>query len=247
MGTLPLPTLPTPYTLHPHTHSTMSKDTFAVFPTRMALTAMKSRLVSAKKGHSLLKKKADALMLRFRGIAREIRAYKENLGEMMSKSAFSITQARYVAGVKIPVFEAYEESSGTDELSLTGLGKGGAQIRKCKDNFAEALKDLAKLASLQTSFITLDEAIKVTNRRVNAIEHIIIPKIENTISYISSELDEGEREEFFRLKKIKEKKAEALAEKKALMAQRAASKGLDYDSDDAGPSLLDDADEDIIV
>ena len=234
---------------------------------------MKSRLVSAKKGHSLLKKKADALMLRFRGIAREIRAYKENLGEMMSKSAFSITQARYVAGdfaylvtenvgsasikirtelenvagVKIPVFEAYEESSGTDELSLTGLGKGGAQIRKCKDNFAEALKDLAKLASLQTSFITLDEAIKVTNRRVNAIEHIIIPKIENTISYISSELDEGEREEFFRLKKIKEKKAEAVAEKKAAMAQRAASKGLDYDSDDAGPSLLDDADEDIIV
>lgn len=56
--------------------------------------------------------------------------------------------------------------------------------------------------SLQTSFVTLDEVIKITKRRVNAIEHVIIPRIENTISYISTELDEAEREEFYRLKKI---------------------------------------------
>jgi len=55
---------------------------------------------------------------------------------------------------------------------------------------------------LQTSFVTLDEVIKITKRRVNAIEHVIIPRIENTISYISTELDEAEREEFYRLKKI---------------------------------------------
>ncbi len=52
----------------------------------------------------------------------------------------------------------------------------------------------------------LDEVIKVTNRRVNAIEHVIIPKIENTIHYITSELDEQDREEFFRLKKVQQKK-----------------------------------------
>ena len=59
---------------------------------------------------------------------------------------------------------------------------------------------------LQTAFVLLDEVIKITNRRVNAIEHVIIPKIENTISYIASELDEQDREEFFRLKKVQGKK-----------------------------------------
>ncbi len=65
---------------------------------------------------------------------------------------------------------------------------------------------LIDLASLQTAFVILDEVIKVTNRRVNAIEHVIIPKVENTIKFISSELDEQDREEFFRLKKIQGKK-----------------------------------------
>jgi len=71
---------------------------------------------------------------------------------------------------------------------------------------------LVELATLQTCFITLDEAIKVTNRRVNAIEHVIIPRIENTMNYIVTELDEMEREEFFRMKKIQAKKK---AERKA--------------------------------
>ena len=65
---------------------------------------------------------------------------------------------------------------------------------------------LVDLASLQTSFVILDQVIKITNRRVNAIEHVIIPRIENTILYIASELDEQDREEFFRLKKVQGKK-----------------------------------------
>ena len=52
----------------------------------------------------------------------------------------------------------------------------------------------------------MDEVIKVVNRRVNAIEHVIIPRTENTISYINSELDELDREEFYRLKKVKNNK-----------------------------------------
>uniref|UniRef100_A0A8C2GEL5 V-type proton ATPase subunit D n=1 Tax=Cyprinus carpio TaxID=7962 RepID=A0A8C2GEL5_CYPCA len=107
------------------------KDRIDVFPSRIYITIMKARLKGAQTGRSLLKKKADALSMRFRQILRKI---------------------------------------------------------------------------IETSFVTLDEAIKVTNRRVNAIEHVIIPRIERTLSYIITELDEREREEFYRLKKIQEKK-----------------------------------------
>lgn len=54
------------------------------------------------------------------------------------------------------------------------------------------------MASLQTAFTILDEVIRATNRRVNAIEHVVIPRLENTVKYITSELDEMDREEFFR-------------------------------------------------
>ena len=90
---------------------------------------------------------------------------------------------------------------------------------------------------MQTSFITLDEVIKTTNRRVNAIEHVIIPRIERTLAYIISELgefefsflyfhdslaDELEREEFYRLKKVQDKKKKIKAAKEALQAERKA-------------------------
>jgi V-type H+-transporting ATPase subunit D len=63
-----------------------------------------------------------------------------------------------------------------------------------------------RLASLQTSFVTLDEALKVTNRRVNALENVTIPKIEGVLAYIGRELDELEREDFTRLKLVQKKK-----------------------------------------
>jgi len=81
------------------------------------------------------------------------------------------------------------------------------------------------LASLQTSFITLDEVIKTTNRRVNAIEHVIIPKIERTLDYITTELDENEREEFYRMKKIQRKKNNMRAEAERAKAARLAESG----------------------
>ena len=69
---------------------------------------------------------------------------------------------------------------------------------RCREVYKKAVETLVELASLQTAFVILDEVIKVVNRRVNAIEHVIIPRTENTIAYIVSELDELDREEFYR-------------------------------------------------
>ncbi|OUC42838.1 V-type sodium ATPase, D subunit domain protein [Trichinella nativa] len=77
-----------------------------------------------------------------------------------------------------------------------------------KKSYNKAVELLVELATLQTCFISLDEAIKVTNRRVNAIEFVIIPRIESTLQYILSELDEREREDFYRLKKVQKKRKE---------------------------------------
>lgn len=94
-------------------------------------------------------------------------------------------------------------------------------MQKCRETYIKAVGTLVELASLQTAFTILDEVIRATNRRVNAIEHVIIPRLDNTIKYINSELDEMDRwvlahwrrrrlilyrEEFFRLKKVQGKK-----------------------------------------
>ncbi|CAD6188431.1 unnamed protein product [Caenorhabditis auriculariae] len=224
------------------------KDRIAVFPSRMAQTLMKTRLKGAQKGHSLFeKKKADALNMRFRDILKKIVENKVLMGEVMKEAAFSLAEAKFTAGdfshtviqnvsqaqyrvrmkkenvvgVFLPVFDAYQD--GPDAYDLTGLGKGGANIARLKKNYNKAIELLVELATLQTCFITLDEAIKVTNRRVNAIEHVIIPRIENTLTYIVTELDEMEREEFFRMKKIqanKKKLKEAEAEERAKIAAK---------------------------
>ena len=99
------------------------------------------------------------------------------------------------------------------------------------------------MASLQTSFVTLDEVIKITNRRVNAIEHVIIPKIERTLAYITTELDESEREEFYRLKKIQGKKKR---ERKIAEATKERLKAEGMEVHEVPNLLEDDNDEDLL-
>ncbi|KAJ3356725.1 H(+)-transporting V1 sector ATPase subunit D [Entophlyctis luteolus] len=163
-------------------------------------------------------------------ILKKIDEAKRKMGKVLQVASFSYAEVKYstgdisyliresakiaqlkvkakqenVSGVQLPAFDLNVD--GQNAFELTGLGRGGQQVQKCKETYQKAVEVLVQLASLQTAFVILDEVIKVTNRRVNAIEHVIIPKIENTIRFVQSELDEMDREEFFRLKKIQAKK-----------------------------------------
>jgi len=234
-----------------------------IFPTRMALTTMKSKLKGATRGHSLLKKKSDALSMRFRALLGKLADAKEEMGKEMKTASFSLATAKWaaspldishtvienvgstafeklkinsdnVAGVELPVFEQLSDT-GKQSEQLTGLGKGGEQIRKTRESYSKALKALISIASLQTSFVTLDQVIKITNRRVNAIECIVKPRLERTIAYINDELDEIDREEFYRLKMIQSKKKIAQDKKDV----DAAARGVSVTSAEAQKQLVD--------
>jgi len=204
-------------------------------PTRMNQQVYKGKKKAAVSGHKLLKKKADALKVKFRDYAKMIADTKGHMSSDASAAFFSLTQAEYaagnfkqkvtegtytarvrigagienVAGVKLPVFKIYDTNVNVDNQSL-GLVRGGKKIAATREKFSFFLNQLIKLASLQTSFITLDQAMKVTNRRVNALENVTIPKIQYILDYIARELDEFEREDFTRLKLVQSKKAQSL-------------------------------------
>jgi len=221
----------------------MAKERYDAFPSRMMLQTFKAKKKAAALGHSLLKKKADALKARQRELLEEILKAKLELNDAIKDSYFSHTKATYAAGdfnktvlsqvgkavmklstktqnvtgVKLLSFELVEDRIGRQESHL-GIARGGEQIEKCRKTFENALSLLVRIGGLQTSFHSLDQAIKVTNRRVNALDCVVIPKMTNTVAYITSELDEREREDLFRLKKVIENKKKYALEKEAEMA-----------------------------
>jgi V-type H+-transporting ATPase subunit D len=170
--------------------------------------------------------------------------------ESVKNARFRITtKQENVSGVYLPQFEAYQKEEIND-FGLTGLGKGGQQVARCREVYTRAVETLVELASLQTAFVILDEVIKVVNRRVNAIEHVIIPRTENTITYINSELDELDREEFYRLKKVSNKKQRDNAErdKEIMEARKKNGEGSDEENTDGESNdvLGEHEDDDVI-
>jgi len=232
----------------------MAESRLPVFPSRMVLTALKDRTVAARTGHELLKKKSDAIKARLQKMLRQIVEVKRTCVKELSDSYFGFTEATWaagqfshivvenvkeasfrvkgsvnnVAGVKLPIFERNDALVVRDkDLSMLGLSKGGQQISAARDRFTKTLNAFVELASLQTSLQTLDNALKITNRKVNALEFVIMPQLNNTVKYVISELDELEREDQYRIKKVKDirtrQEEEELEEKKAaeIAAERA--------------------------
>eukprot|EP00831_Metopus_contortus_P064292 TRINITY_DN57562_c0_g1_i5.p1 TRINITY_DN57562_c0_g1~~TRINITY_DN57562_c0_g1_i5.p1 ORF type:complete len:245 (+),score=63.48 TRINITY_DN57562_c0_g1_i5:75-809(+) len=203
----------------------------------------------------------------FREVMLKLIEIKKSLGKQFSDSLMSLADANYaagefsrnvldsvkyrsniklsmfpqnVAGVSLPYFKMREldEDSGSSESVPLGLLQGGRAISKCKDRFKSLLELMVQIASLQTAFLTLDEVIKVTSRRVNALEHVVIPQIEFYIDFIKKVLDQHEREDFFRLKKLGDKKKKKKKKYSALIPnkkknQKITRKTLVYTTGDA--------------
>ncbi|CAI2378791.1 unnamed protein product [Moneuplotes crassus] len=252
----------------------MSKQ---VLPSRMALQQQKVKLKAAKKGHELLKKKSDALKKAFREVMLKIIDTKKRMGDEFSQSMLSLAEANFaagdfgrnvadqvktksnirlsvtadnIAGVHLPKFALRgEEREESDDKAMLGLTGGGKAINKCRERFANFLKLLIQIASLQTQFITLDEVIKVTNRRVNALEFVVVPRIEDIINFIDKELDEQAREDFFRLKRVTDNKKKE-KEKELRKSEQKGEQEPTNEGDDGEAlqetNMLEDSDDDIV-
>jgi len=246
---------------------------------RMTLQTFKGRLIGATKGWRLLKKKRDALKAKFQLLLKEIVTVKLTVGSSLKDASFALAKANWAnageditstvverakkptvlcklfaencAGVTLPSFKLKEDCGKDMSTQTLGLAHGGAVIGACRDTYYTAVISLVRLATLQTHFKSLDEAIKMTSRRVNALEYILIPRIDSIMAYIIQEMDEEAREEFFRVKKVVQKKKEkkereAIAEAKEAAASGKGAAGKSSSTMDA-PSMLDGAKDDDVI
>jgi len=200
-----------------------------VNPTRMELLKLKDRVNLATKGHKLLKEKRDALIMEFFNIldrAKGVREkVEEKLGESFAdlvvaqttmgdfavrKAAMSVQESldidvdtRSVMGVNVPVIEHKDIKKSMIERGY-GLADTSAKLDEASKGFEEVIELILELSEVEMTVKLLAGEIESTKRRVNALEHIIIPRLENTVKYIEMRLEEMERENFVRLKMIKQ-------------------------------------------
>ncbi len=209
-----------------------------IHPTRMELLTLRKRRAIAERGRDLLREKLDALMIEFFQFVREIAALRTKAQGLLAQAyddfieaqmamgymkleqtsigvddRFTIeTKTRNVIGVTIPYiqvnvkpltgfpYNVYDTSITLDEATL---------------KMADAIKAIAELSSAEAAVKKLAEAIAATKRRVNSLEYVVIPRMLATIRYIEMHLEEAEREDFFRLKRIKSRLAKVEAKVEA--------------------------------
>ncbi len=202
----------------------------AVTPTRMELNRLKKKLATAKKGHKLLKDKRDELMRQYLELAKENMELrlkveegikKANVNFVIAKAGMSEQilhtalmapkqeiylecESRNVMSVDVPQFTAKTRTADPADVYPYGFAFTSGDLDDAVSSISEILPDMIKLAEVEKSCQLMAAEIEKTRRRVNALEHVIIPESEENIHYISMKLSENERSTQTRLLKVQD-------------------------------------------
>ncbi len=212
-----------------------------VNPTRMELSKLKKRLATATRGHKLLKDKQDELMRRFIDLIKynnKLRGEVEDklqgafkdflmasaaispqfLEEAISypKESISLELAeKNIMSVNVPVMNFVRKLEGdSGSIYPYGFYSTSSELDNSIEQLYLILPKLLELAEVEKSCQLMADEIEKTRRRVNALEYMTIPQLQETIKYIKMKLDENERGALSRLMKVKDmmEKAQAAAE-----------------------------------
>ena len=204
--------------------------TTQINPTRMELTRLKRKLVTAVKGHRLLKDKRYELMREFLDLVRENMELRKKVEAAIEKANrnFVVAKAgmseetlrgalmapkqevylkpgeKNVMSVEIPVFEFETRTPDAGDIYSYGFAFTSGELDQAVEYLSGILPDMLKLAEIEKSCQLMAAEIEKTRRRVNALEHVIIPETQYGIRYITMKLDENERSTQVRLMKVKD-------------------------------------------
>ena len=196
----------------------------------MELSRQKKKLVTATRGHKLLKDKRDELMRQFLELVRENKALREKVeaGIAEANRNFVLAKAgvsdatlnaallapkqevyleagtKNVMSVNIPVFEAKTRTPDEGDIYPYGYAFTSSDLDGAVKSLSDLLPDLLRLAEIEKSCQLMAIEIEKTRRRVNALEHVMIPDAQQKIKFITMKLDENERSTQIRLMKIKD-------------------------------------------
>ncbi len=199
-------------------------------PTRMELNRTKARLKTATRGHKLLKDKRDELMRQFLAIIKQNqelrRKVEEGLAEAMAAmSAASAVMSpemleqallypkqsvevglklKNVMSVEVPVYEFRTRSDDPSQIYPYGYAMTSGELDDAIGLFAQTFRDMLELARVEKTMQLLAQEIEKTRRRVNALEYVMIPDMQETIRDITMKLEENERGNITRLMKVKD-------------------------------------------
>jgi V/A-type H+-transporting ATPase subunit D len=204
----------------------MSEVIAGVHPTRMELLALRKRRDIAERGRDLLREKLDALMVEFFEQVRQISELRQRSHALLREAYTLFSEAQMMHGlpnlerVSIGVEDRYTLDAKTRNVIGVALPDvrikvallktapynllaSSAKLDEATMKMTEALKAIADLSGVEAATRKLAQAIASTKRRVNSLDYIILPRILHSIRYIQMHLEEREREDFFRLKRIK--------------------------------------------
>ena len=201
-----------------------------VNPTRMELTNLKRKLVTAMRGHKLLKDKRDELMRRFLELVRENKTLRAEVEAAIEDSNRHIAVARSVMqgpaldtalmlpkqeisleideqnvmSVMIPKYKTKLRSPDTSDMFSYGYVYTSGELDSSVKSLSTVFEKMLRLAEVEKSCQLMAAEIEKTRRRVNALEHVMIPQYQETIKYITMKLDENDRSTTTRLMKVKD-------------------------------------------